>query len=239
LEKYPVTVVLSVFTLVIFLYAFVDTLKGTALAERVFPRIAGEATNLLRASAAQPIKEQARELDKRLWSWGGVILILIMLTSYFNLETIGICLLPSFCVFVFGGLALEVIVNLRSVIKGFSISLLLFTAIAAAFFAFVLNHDPRGAEWLQSITHSFGLAISPFWSAVVILTFLFIMLSLGMLLNVLLFGMIGIGFVLMLWALSKLSRFLEPRFHVTTWKYPVALALLLLYLSTELPKLLR
>lgn len=231
--------VLSVLTLVTFLYAFVDTLKGTALAQRLFPRIAGEATNLLKVSAAQPIKEQARELDKRLWSWGGVILLLIMVTLYFNLETIGMCLLPSFCVFVFGGLALEVIVNLRSVVKWFSISILIFTTLMAALIAFGLNHDPRFAESLQAFTHSLGFTLSPFWSAVVFLALLYITLGVGMLLNVLLFGMIGVSFVLILWAVSKLSRFLEPRFHATTWKYPVALALLLLYLSAELPKLLR
>jgi hypothetical protein len=233
------TAVLSILTLLTVLYAFVDTLKGTALAERFFPRIAGEATNLLKVSAAQPIKDQARELNKRLWSWGGVILLFIMLTSYFNLETLGLCLLPSFGVFVFGGLALEVIVNLRSVVKWFSISILVFTALMAALIAFGVNHEPRFAESLQAFAHSVGFTLSPFWSGVSLLTLLAITLYAGMILNLIVFGIIGVSLIFVLWVLSKTSRFLEPRFHATTWKYPVALALLLLYLSAELSKLLK
>jgi hypothetical protein len=222
---------LSICSLVGFLgsvFTLIQYLSQTSRGGEWLKELETRTINLTNLIANLKLSKAVPELREKMWMWARILFAGIIIAALLHSYLLFLIISPTFMLFVIGALALEVISNTKRFIKFHVILITIYFVGVTCTVMAGLQHGSQLLPTLINLARQLGInspspVTSMMWPIIASTLFLVAMYLLSMVI----FGLIGLGMVLTIWIVVKVSRIFAKRFSRRTLYYLVTITIIL------------
>jgi hypothetical protein len=225
-------------TVILAIGKIIDELNKTSHGKQLVESLGNEVLQISKLSATLPIKEQVKEINKRVWFWARILFIATILVSFVRVESLFLATLMAFGLFSIIGLSLNVVVETKFFVKFHAFLILLISLSIGILLTFATYQDIALAQTLTNLFRPFGInPTSSGYSILLIVAILLVCLTIAYSFLALFLGIIAGIFIFTIALFSVLFARLSNRIGAQLFRYLTAGAAIIILVTILLTSL--